>query len=349
MCTQRRSISADWGYSSWSIEVLVDGQIHEGVDLRLLPGLTERGQVLTGVAIEQQLVVDDLIGEVGQGLVLREAVLGEGLGERRGREENVVGGVADPASLVQRHHRSFRIGPHTLTPTPAAAAIRPAPCGVRRAGAVSQELPESVDMGVPHPDRPGHRAEPIALTGSMLVRTSRGGIGTGVGLLAGWIPGLVAVVLITLLITAGKPLKPSSAPSTAMLVVRGLVGRGLPRRRRASGVPAAPAGGVEGGLDRLNGFAAHPASTSSVLSLVFGLIGPRRTSPGGSPSGSCRRGRATASAGSGSGSRTPGPGRHLPVCGVRARAHREQRLPARRQTGRRTSPVSLRGWRPGAP
>ena len=41
-------------------EVLVDAEVHQLVDLRLLPGLAERGQVLAGVAVEQELVGDRL-------------------------------------------------------------------------------------------------------------------------------------------------------------------------------------------------------------------------------------------------------------------------------------------------
>ena len=66
MCTQRRSISAVCGYSSLSIMFLSMAQLHERVDLRLLPRLAERGQVLAGVAVEHQLVVHDLEGVVGR-------------------------------------------------------------------------------------------------------------------------------------------------------------------------------------------------------------------------------------------------------------------------------------------
>ena len=45
--------------------VLVDRQVHQPVDGRLLPRLAERGQVLPGVAVEQQLVGDDGVGVLG--------------------------------------------------------------------------------------------------------------------------------------------------------------------------------------------------------------------------------------------------------------------------------------------
>ena len=41
-------------------QVLVDAEVHQLVDLRLLPGLAEGGQVLAGVAVEEQLVGDRL-------------------------------------------------------------------------------------------------------------------------------------------------------------------------------------------------------------------------------------------------------------------------------------------------
>ena len=41
-------------------EVLVDAEVHQLVDLRLLPGLAERGQVLARVAVEEELVGDRL-------------------------------------------------------------------------------------------------------------------------------------------------------------------------------------------------------------------------------------------------------------------------------------------------
>ena len=41
-------------------QVLVDAEVHQLVDLRLLPGLAERGQVLARVAVEQELVGDRL-------------------------------------------------------------------------------------------------------------------------------------------------------------------------------------------------------------------------------------------------------------------------------------------------
>jgi hypothetical protein len=44
------------------------------VNLRLLPGLAERGQVLARVPVEEQLVLNGLEGELGKGLVSGKSV-----------------------------------------------------------------------------------------------------------------------------------------------------------------------------------------------------------------------------------------------------------------------------------
>ena len=55
--------------------VLVDRELHQPVDLGLLPGLAEGGQVLAGVAVEHDLVGDHLEGVLGRDLLLGEPVL----------------------------------------------------------------------------------------------------------------------------------------------------------------------------------------------------------------------------------------------------------------------------------
>ena len=60
MCTQRASISAVCGYSSLSTMFLSSVDGHDLADLGLDPGLAERRQVLARVAVEHQLVADDL-------------------------------------------------------------------------------------------------------------------------------------------------------------------------------------------------------------------------------------------------------------------------------------------------
>ena len=80
MCTQRRSISAVCGYSSLSIMFLLP-QRHQRMDLRLLPRLAERGQVLPGVSVEHQLVRDQLERFPRQRLGPGELVLGDRPGQ----------------------------------------------------------------------------------------------------------------------------------------------------------------------------------------------------------------------------------------------------------------------------
>jgi hypothetical protein len=62
-------------------EVLVHRQRHQLKDLGLDPGLAERGQVLPGVAIEQQLISHQLERLPGQRLVPGEPVLVNGVGQ----------------------------------------------------------------------------------------------------------------------------------------------------------------------------------------------------------------------------------------------------------------------------
>ena len=50
-------------------QVLVDGDVHQAMDLGLLPRLAEGGQVLAGVAVEHQLVDDGLERLVGPHLL----------------------------------------------------------------------------------------------------------------------------------------------------------------------------------------------------------------------------------------------------------------------------------------
>ena len=89
--------------------VLVDRQVHQPVDLRLLPRLAERGQVLAGVAVEHQLVGDDGEGVLGAPLVRREAVLRRRLGQVVAGVDGVVERRADGLTGVQGHGASQRI------------------------------------------------------------------------------------------------------------------------------------------------------------------------------------------------------------------------------------------------
>jgi hypothetical protein len=106
--------------------------------------------------------------------------------------------------------------------------------------------------------------EPVPLTGYILLRSTEGGNWKGYGFILGWILTLALIVVLTMALTGGKPLKNESAPSTATLIVKILLGCGLlvlawrqnARRGRSAG--ATPSWMVK--LDRVNFAGAMGAS-----------------------------------------------------------------------------------------
>jgi threonine/homoserine/homoserine lactone efflux protein len=62
--------------------------------------------------------------------------------------------------------------------------------------------------------------EPIPLTAMILLLAAERGVLKGVGFVLGWMLTLVVIVAVTVLITAGRPPAPASAPSTAALAVK---------------------------------------------------------------------------------------------------------------------------------
>jgi hypothetical protein len=84
-------------------QVLVDALVHECVHLRLLPRLAEGGQVLAGVAVEHQLVVDRLVRVRGGHLPRRELVLRHGTGQILASEHRIVQVVPDGLAVVKAH------------------------------------------------------------------------------------------------------------------------------------------------------------------------------------------------------------------------------------------------------
>jgi hypothetical protein len=83
--------------------VLVDRQRHQGENLGFLPRLAERGQVLAGVAVEDQLVRHQLERVSGQGLVRGEPVFRDRLGQVASGEYAVRQPLGYNVPLVQRH------------------------------------------------------------------------------------------------------------------------------------------------------------------------------------------------------------------------------------------------------
>jgi hypothetical protein len=79
--------------------------------------------------------------------------------------------------------------------------------------------------------------EPVTIVAFILILGAQRGIRKGLAFLLGWMACLVAVIAAVVLITGGKPPAPHTAPSTAALVVKALLGAlliwvGLRQRRR---------------------------------------------------------------------------------------------------------------------
>jgi hypothetical protein len=96
---------------------------------------------------------------------------------------------------------------------------------------------------------------PLPLTAFILVLSAADGTRKGAGFLGGWTISFVGIVVLTLVVTGGKPPKANTVPSTGALIVRILVGLLLLvtawSRHRTSGRPR-PAPRWMSSLDRLN-------------------------------------------------------------------------------------------------
>jgi hypothetical protein len=78
---------------------------------------------------------------------------------------------------------------------------------------------------------------PLTIVAFMLILGAQRGIWKGLAFIAGWVACLVAVIAVVVLVTGGKPPEPHTAPSTAALVVKALLGAvliwvGLRQRQR---------------------------------------------------------------------------------------------------------------------
>jgi threonine/homoserine/homoserine lactone efflux protein len=69
--------------------------------------------------------------------------------------------------------------------------------------------------------------EPIPLTGYILTLSTKNGTRNGFGFLVGWVLSLAGVIVLTLAVTGGKPLKPSTVPSNAVLIAKIVFGVAL--------------------------------------------------------------------------------------------------------------------------
>jgi len=101
--------------------------------------------------------------------------------------------------------------------------------------------------------------EPITLVAFILLLAAKAGIWKGLAFILGWLACLVAVVAAVVLATGGNPPRQHTAPSTAVLVIKALLGILLIwigiRRRRRRGLPRKPPTWM-GWLDRMSPWAA---------------------------------------------------------------------------------------------
>jgi Sap, sulfolipid-1-addressing protein len=101
--------------------------------------------------------------------------------------------------------------------------------------------------------------EPLTLVAFILLLAAKGGIWKGLAFILGWMACLVAVIAAVVLATGANPPRQHTAPSTAVLVVKALLGLLLIwigiRRRRRRGRPRKPPTWM-GWLDRMSPWAA---------------------------------------------------------------------------------------------
>ena len=100
---------------------------------------------------------------------------------------------------------------------------------------------------------------PLTALAFILILSARQGLWRGLAFILGWTACLVVVIAATLLLTDGKPPRPHTAPSTAALVAKAILGGvliwvGL-RQRRRIGRPRKPPGWMAR-LDHLSPWAA---------------------------------------------------------------------------------------------
>jgi Sap, sulfolipid-1-addressing protein len=79
--------------------------------------------------------------------------------------------------------------------------------------------------------------EPLTIVAFILILGAQRGVMKGLAFILGWMACLVAVIAAVVLVTGGNPPRPQTAPSTAVLVVKALLGAlliwiGLRQRRR---------------------------------------------------------------------------------------------------------------------
>jgi Sap, sulfolipid-1-addressing protein len=66
--------------------------------------------------------------------------------------------------------------------------------------------------------------EPLTLVAFILILIAQQGVRKGLAFILGWMACLVAVIAVVVAVTGGKPPRPNTAPTTAALVVKALLG-----------------------------------------------------------------------------------------------------------------------------
>ena len=88
--------------------VLVDGEVHDLVDLGLLPCLAEGGQVLAGVSVQEELVLNHLEDVRGQAFLLGELVFRQRLREGPAGEDRIQKRIANVVLVTESHGNPSR-------------------------------------------------------------------------------------------------------------------------------------------------------------------------------------------------------------------------------------------------
>jgi threonine/homoserine/homoserine lactone efflux protein len=105
----------------------------------------------------------------------------------------------------------------------------------------------------------GIALEPFPITAFILILSAERGTRKGLAFILGWLACLIVVIAAVILVTGGKPPKPSTAPSTAALAIKLALGVVLIlvalRQRRRMGRPRKPAAWMSR-LDQLSLWAA---------------------------------------------------------------------------------------------
>lgn len=114
--------------------------------------------------------------------------------------------------------------------------------------------------------------EPITIVAFILIVGAEKGVRKGLAFILGWMACLVAVIAAVVLLTGGKPPAPHTAPSTAAVAVKALIGAALIwvafRQRRRMGRPRKQPGWMK----RLDGLSLWTAAGLGVFLQPWSLV-----------------------------------------------------------------------------